>query len=133
MSTASPGPRCPRCRRPLAAWRLDHCVYCGEPFPAELREGFAEPEALKWVERPALPVDVTKKLELMKVVPIDTRRKSRSLITIAGILSIPIIAVLFYLTWILLRQISPGSSLLILVGGAAVVAYLVWTFAKARK
>ena len=57
------GPRCPRCHRPLAAWRLEHCVYCGEAFPAELKQGFEEPEALKWVERPALPADLNKKLE----------------------------------------------------------------------
>ncbi len=133
MNAATTGPRCPRCRRPLAAWRLNHCVYCGEAFPPELKEGFAEPEALKWIERPPLPTDVSKKLEMMKVVPIETRKKSRSIVTIVGIVSVPIIAILFYMTWALLRQMSPTSSFLILVAGVGVIAYLIWTFAKARR
>jgi hypothetical protein len=133
VNAATTGPRCPRCRRPLAAWRLNHCVYCGEAFPAELKEGFAEPEALKWIERPALPADVSKKLEMMKVVPIEGRKRSRSIVTIVGIVSVPIIAILFYMTGALLRQMSPTASLLILVAGVGVIAYLIWTFAKARR
>ena len=133
MSTPTAGPRCPRCRRPLAAWRLQHCVYCGEPFPAELKQGFDAPEALKWIERPALPTDLSKKLELMKVVPIETRRKSRSLVTIIGIVSIPIFGAIFYLLYTMMSRMSTIASLLVLVGGAAFVAYLIWVFARARK
>ena len=98
MSSAPAGPRCPRCHRPLAAWRLDHCVYCGEAFPADLKAGFTAPEALKWVERPALPADVSKKLEMMKVVPSQGPRKSRSFLAIAGVVSIPIFGAIFWLT-----------------------------------
>jgi len=127
------GPRCPRCHRPLAAWRLAHCVYCGEAFPAELKQGFEEPEALKWVERPALPADLNKKLELMRVVPMETKKKSRSLVTFVGAVSVPIFVVIFYLTWKLLRQLSPMSGLMIMGAGVMVVGYLVWTFVKARK
>jgi len=127
------GPRCPRCHRPLAAWRLAHCVYCGEAFPAELKQGFEEPEALKWVERPALPADLNKKLELMRVVPMETKKKSRSLVTVVGAVSVPIFVVIFYLTWKLLRQLSPMSGLMIMGAGVMVVGYLVWTFVKARK
>jgi hypothetical protein len=133
VNAAPTGPRCPRCRRPLAAWRLNHCVYCGEAFPAELKEGFAEPDALKWIERPPLPADVSKKLEMMKVVPIEAHKKSRSIVTIVGIVSVPIIAILFYFTWLLLRQMSPTSGLLVLIAGVGVIAYLIWTFAKARR
>ena len=133
MSTPTAGPRCPSCRRPLAAWRLEHCVYCGEPFPAELKQGFEAPEGLKWVERPDLPTDLSKKLELMKVVPIETRRKSHSLVTIIGIISIPIFAAIFYLLYTMIRRLSTLASLLVLVGGAGFVAYLVWIFARARK
>ena len=133
MTAATTGPRCPRCRRPLAAWRLNHCVYCGEAFPAELKEGFAEPDALKWIERPPLPADVSKKLEMMKVVPIEAHKKSRSIVTIVGIVSVPIIAILFYFTWLLLRQMSPTSGLLVLIAGVGVIAYLIWTFARARR
>ena len=133
MNAPTAGPRCPRCRRPLAAWRLNHCVYCGENFPAELKEGFSEPEALKWIERPALPVDVSKKLEMMKVIPQEAPRKSRSLVTIAGILSVPIFAAVFYLTWTLVRQLSPASGILIGIAGIGVVGYLCWTVWKARR
>ena len=44
-----------RCQRPIAAWRLPHCVYCGETFPADLKDGFETPEAVKWIDRPAIP------------------------------------------------------------------------------
>ena len=133
MSSATAGPRCPRCHRHLAAWRLNHCVYCGQEFPADLKEGFAEPEALKWVERPALPADVTKKLEMMKVVPSQTPRKSRNLMALAGLVSIPIFGAIFYFTYSMLRQLSPTSSFLILVAGIGVVAYLGWIFYRARR
>src|SRR5450755_4707538 len=105
MSAPTAGPRCPKCRRPIAAWRLEHCVYCGETFPAELKQGFAEPDGLEWVERPALPKDLSKKLELMKVVPIEARRKSRSLVTIVGLLSLPIFAAIFYLLYTMVRRL----------------------------
>lgn len=133
--SSTAGPRCPRCHRPLAAWRLNHCVYCGEPIPAELKQGFAEPEALKWVERPALPPDVNKKLEMMRFVPMETAKKSssRSVITVVGIVSVPIFVGIFYLTWMLLRRISPVSGFLIVGAGVMVIGYLVWTFMKARK
>jgi len=133
--SSTDGPRCPRCHRPLAAWRLNHCVYCGEPIPAELKQGFAEPEALKWVERPALPPDVNKKLEMMRFVPMETAKKSssRSVITVVGIVSVPIFVGIFYLTWMLLRRISPVSGFLIVGAGVMVIGYLVWTFMKARK
>lgn len=133
MTAPPAGPRCPRCHRPLAAWRLEHCVYCGEAFPAGLKQGFEAPEGLKYVERPALPADVTKKLEMMKVVPSQAPRKSRSLMGIAGIVSIPIFGAIFYLTYSMLRTLSPASSFLILVAGIGVVAYLGWIFYKARR
>ena len=133
MSSPPAGPRCPRCRRPLAAWRLDHCIYCGEILPPDLKEGFAEPDALKWVERPGLPPEASKKLEMMKVVPLGARKKSRSILAIAGVLSVPIFGAIFYLTYSMLRRLSPASSALILFAGFGVVGYLVWVFAKAAK
>ena len=133
MSAPTAGPRCPKCHRPLAAWRLDHCVYCGEAFPAELKQGHEAPDGLKWVERPSLPTDLSKKLELMKVVPIEAGRKSRSLVTVIGLLSLPIFAAIFYLLYTMVRRLSPGTSLVILLAGAGFVAYLAWTFARARK
>ena len=133
MSAPTAGPRCPKCRRPLAAWRLDHCVYCGEAFPAELKQGHEAPDGLKWVERPALPTDLSKKLELMKVVPIESGRKSRSLVTVIGLLSLPLFAAIFYLLYTMVRRMSPGTSLVVLLAGAGFVGYLAWIFARARK
>jgi hypothetical protein len=132
VSSTSAGPRCPRCHRPLAAWRLNHCIYCGETFPAELKQGFQEPEALKWVDRPALPADVSRKLEMMKVVPDAGKKPARNLVAIAGVISIPIFGAIFYLTYSLLKQLSPTTSFLILVAGIGVIGYLGYTFFKAR-
>jgi hypothetical protein len=133
VSTPPAGPRCPRCRRPLAAWRLEHCVYCGEAFPPGLKDGFREPEALKWIERPPLPADVSKKLELMKVVPIQGRKKTRPMLAVAGLVSIPVFGAIFYLTFSLLRKLSPTAGLLVLAGGVGVLGYLVWIFARAAR
>ena len=133
MSAPTDGPLCPRCRRKLAAWKLDHCVYCGETFPADLKEGFEAPAGLQWAERPALPTDLSRKLELMKVVPQDARGKSRSLVTTIGIVSVPIFGAIFYLLYTMIRRLSPGIALLVLVGGAGFLAYLVWIFARASK
>ena len=131
MSTPSAGPRCPRCRRPLAAWRLDHCLYCGESLPPDLKEGFQPPDSLKWVDRPELPPDVSKTLAMMKLVPAGTARKPRSWLRIAGMVSLPIFAVLFYLLASLVRRVSPAAAGMVLVAGVAAIGYLVWTFWKA--
>lgn len=131
MSAETPGPLCPRCRRRIAAWKLDHCVYCGESFPPDLREGFAEPEALKWVERPAIPPDAARQLELMKVIPMEKDAKPRSVLRLLTLISLPVFAVLFYLLYQILRRYSPAFSVLVLVGGAGFLAYLVWSSAQA--
>jgi hypothetical protein len=132
MSAPTAGPLCPRCRRKLAAWKLDHCVYCGETFPADLKEGFEAPTGLQWVERPALPTDLSKKLELMKI-PLGTRPRARSLVTTIGIVSVPIFGTIFYLLYTMIRRLSPGAALLVLAGGAGFLGYLVWIFARASK
>ncbi len=133
MNAPTAGPLCPRCRRKLAAWKLDHCVYCGEGFPADLKLGFEAPTGLQFVDRPALPTDLSKKLELMKVVPLEARRKSKSLVAVVGVLSVPIFGAIFYLLYTMVRGLSPGTSLLILAGGAGFVAYLVWIFVRASR
>ena len=133
MSAPTAGPLCPRCRRKLAAWKLDHCVYCGEALPAGLKEGHEAPAGLQWVERPPLPTDLSKKLELMKVVPLEARRKSRSLVAVIGTLSVPIFALILYLLYTMVRRLSPVMAILVLVVGVAFLGYLVWTFAKTAK
>lgn len=132
MSTPPSVPSCPRCQRRIAAWKMDHCVYCGAPFPPELKEGFSEPEALKWIDRPGLPPEATRQLEMMKVVSFDKKRP-RSLLQVVTLLSLPVFAAVFYLSYLLLQRYIPGFATLVLVAGAGVLAYLVWVLAKASK
>jgi len=82
MSSQPPLPSCPQCGRRIAAWKKDHCVYCGTTFPPDFKQGFAEPEALKWVDRPEISPDAERKLEMMKVVPMDGGGRGRSVSTI---------------------------------------------------
>ena len=133
MTAPTAGPRCPRCHRPLAAWRLDHCIYCGEAFPEELRQGFAEPEGLKWVERPALPADVSKKLELLRIVPTEKPKKPRALMATLGVLAVPVFVAIFYLAFTLVRQLSPTSAFLIVVVGLGAIVYVATVFFRSRK
>jgi len=121
MSSTNPGPLCPRCRRRVAAWRLDHCIYCGERFPDGFREGYEEPAALQWVERPTIPPEATKQLEMMKVVSFDKEPKSRSLTTVFGLLSLPVFAVIFYLLYGMVARTSSASAVLVVVAVRVIV------------
>jgi len=76
----------------------------------------AEPEGLKWVERPAIPPEAARKLEMMKVLP--TERPRRSAGAWFGLLAIPVFAALFYMTYRIVAHYSPSSAVLILVAGA---------------
>lgn len=135
MSVETSGPRCPRCQRAIAAWKLEHCVYCGEPFPADLKEGHAEPEALKWVERPPIPSDAAKQLELMKFFPEEVKtspRASRALIGV-GAVSLFVFTVIFILLYLLLRRSAPSFAAFVVVLGVGFLAYLGWVFLKAYR
>ena len=105
---------------------MDHCVYCGTPFPTGFREGLPEPESLKWIERPGLPADASKQLELMKVLPDDRLRQPRSLVLALAGFSIPIFGAIFYLAYSMLKRYSAGTAVAVLLGGALVIGYLVW-------
>ena len=135
MSSATPGPRCPRCRRPIAAWRLEHCIYCGESFPPDLKEGHSEPEALKWVERPAIPSDAARQLELMKVLPIEgkTPGRSRPALFLAGAISIGAFTIIFALLYVLMKRSAPSIGGFVLVIGAVFLGYLVSVFLRAHR
>ena len=85
------------------------------------------------MERPELPAEVSKTFAMMKLVPSTGARKTRSWTTIAGLVSVPLFALLFYLLSSLVRRVSPGAAGLLLVAGVGVVGYLVWTFWKAGK
>ena len=130
MSSQPPLPVCPQCGRRIAAWKKEHCVYCGAAFPPGLKDGFEEPEALKWVERPGIPPDAARKLEMMKVVPSDGRPKARSLPMLIGLLSFPIFAALFYLLSSFLRRYSATAAALVLAAGVGFLGYLAWSLRR---
>jgi hypothetical protein len=127
------GPLCPKCRRRVAAWRLDHCVYCGERFPEGFLEGHPEPPALRFIERPAIPPEATRQLELMKVVSMDKEPKSRSLGAAFGLLSLPVFGIIFYLLYGLVSRTSPASAVLIVIAGLGFLGYLAWSFFRPRR
>jgi hypothetical protein len=133
MSSPPPLPACPNCGRQIAAWKKEHCIYCGTAFPPGFKEGFQEPEALKWVDRPAIPPDAARKLEMMKVVPLEGTARARSLPALVGLLSLPVFGVLFYMLYALVRRIMPAASGIVLVIEAGILGYLAWAFYKARR
>jgi hypothetical protein len=126
-------PACPNCGRRIAAWKKEHCVYCGAAFPPGLKDGFEEPEALKWVDRPAIPPDAARKLEMMKVLPLEGTARARSLPAWIGLLSLPVFAVLFYMLYSLVRRYMPGAAGIVLAVEAGILGYLAWTFYRARR
>ena len=128
MSGTGAVPLCPRCRRRIAAWRLDHCVYCGERFPEGFRDGFEEPPALQWIERPGVPPEATKQLELMKVVSFEKEPKRRPVGAVLGLLSLPVFAVIFYLLHGLIARTSSAGAALVVVAGLGFLGYLLWSF-----
>lgn len=113
----------------MAAWRLNHCVYCGEVFPPDFKAGFEEPESLKWVNRPEIPADAAKQLEMMKIVPMEGRQERRAA-TFLGLAAIPIFAGLFYLMYRVVERHSAATANLILVAGAGFIVYLAWAVFK---
>ena len=127
MNKSPGGPLCPRCRRTIAAWRLDHCVYCGEKFPAGFRDGFAEPEALRWIERPGIPPEASRQLEMMKIVPLERPGSRRSLAIGAGLLSLPVFGAVFYLLYRLVARASSSTAVLILIAGLGFLGYLAYS------
>ena len=133
MSSQPPLPVCPNCGRRIAAWKKEHCVYCGAPFPPGFKDGFAEPEAMKWVDRPAIPPDAARKLEMMKVIPLEGAARSRMLPVWIGLLSLPVFAILFYLLYAIVRRYLPGASGIVLVIEAGILGYLAWAFYRARR
>lgn len=112
---------------------MGHCIYCGEAIPPELKAGFPEPEGLKWVDRPPLPTDVSKKLEMMRIVPTEAPRKMKVAWAVAAGVAVPLLFVIFYLAYSLLRRFSPVSSTLIVIVGVAGAGYLAYNFLKSRE
>src|ERR1700693_3442763 len=133
MSSQPPLPMCPQCGRRIAAWNKEHCVYCGAAFPPDFKDGFEKPKGLKWVERPAIPPEAARKLEMMKVVPLEGKAAARSLPIWIGLVSLPIFVILFYLLYSLCRRYIPRSSGLVLVAEAGTLVSLACPFSGARR
>ena len=133
MSSTASGPLCPRCRRRIAAWRLDHCVYCGERFPEGFRDGFAEPEALQWIDRPDVPPEATQAArdDEGRSLRQGAEGAARSA-PIFGLLSLPVFAVIFYLLYGLVARTSPATAVLVVLAGLAFLGYLAWSFLRAK-
>ncbi len=103
-------------------------MYCGAVFPPDLKAGFAEPEALKWAERPNLPPEAARQLEIMRVLP--TERPKRSVGAIFGVLAIPVFAVLFYLLYRIIERYSAAAAVLVMVAGVGFLGYIGWSLFK---
>jgi Flp pilus assembly protein TadB len=106
-------------------------VYCGESFPPDLKNGFQEPEALKWVERPAIPIDAARQLEVMKVLPWETRKKPRPGLLLAAGFSFALFVTIFVLLFLVMKRAMPSIAVLVLVVGAVFLGYLVTAFLRA--
>jgi uncharacterized membrane protein len=108
-------------------------VYCGETFPAGLKEGFQEPEALKWVDRPGIPKDAARQLEVMKVLPFEGAKKPRPMLAAAAGFSFLLFATIFVLLYLLMRRTMPAIGILVMIVGALFLGYLVTAFLRAYR
>ena len=88
---------------------------------------------MKWVDRPAIPPDAARKLEMMKIVPLEGAARARALPAWIGLLSLPVFAVLFYMLYRLVRQYMPGASGIVLAVEAGILGYLAFAFYRARR
>jgi hypothetical protein len=125
--------RCTKCRRPVAAWRLDHCVYCGTALPPDFRDKYPEPEALKHTETRELPPEAARQLELMKVLPSEKPSKSRTVLFAMGLVTIPVFAIIFYLMYSILSRYSPGSAWIVALAAVGFLGYLGWMALRGKK
>ncbi len=106
-------------------------MYCGETFPPDLKEGFQEPEALKWVERPAIPIDAARQLEVMKVLPWEAKKKSlHPALLFLGGFSFAAFAAIFVMLFLMMRNSMPSIGILVLIVGAVFLGYLVMAFRR---
>ena len=109
-------------------------MYCGASFPPDLKEGFQEPEALKWVERPAIPIDAARQLEVMKVLPWEAKKKKPhpALLFAAGF-SFAAFAAIFVMLFLMMSKSMPSIAFLVIVVGAVFLGYLVMAFRRAYR
>ena len=85
-----------------------------------------EPETLKWIDRPNIPADAARQLELMKVVPQEKDTSSRSVGKVLAMASLPIFGGIIFLLYRILLRYGSGFAILAVVGGLIFLGYLVW-------
>ncbi len=68
----------------------------------------------------------------MRVVPSEGRRKGSRFLAIAALVSIPVFAVIFFLTYRMLNPFSPVAGFAVALAGLGSVGYLAWIFHRAR-
>ena len=96
-------------------------------------EGFQEPEALKFVERPGIPKDAARQLEVMKVLPFEGARKPRPMLVAAAGFSVLLFATIFVLLYLLMQRTMPSIGILVLIVGGLFLGYLVTAFLRAYR
>jgi threonine/homoserine/homoserine lactone efflux protein len=84
------------------------------------------------VDRPALPPEAARQLEMLKVVPFETEKRSRSFVLTASLVSLPLFAGIFYMLYRLLSRHSPALAMVVLVAGAGFVLYLATAALRSR-
>jgi hypothetical protein len=126
-------PTCSKCGRAVAAWRLDHCIYCGTALPPDFREKYPEPKGLKLIEPAPLPPAAARQLELMKVMPTGKPGRSRTLLFAMGLLTVPVFAILFYLMYGMLSRYAPGSAWVVALAAVAFLGYIAWVSLRTRR
>ena len=89
---------------------------------------------MKWIERPAIPQDAARQLELLKVLPWDAKKKrpGRALVFAAGF-SVAAFAGIFTLLYLTLRRQMPSLALPVILLGVGFIGYLLWVFSRARR
>jgi hypothetical protein len=98
-----------------------------------LKEAFPAPEALKFVDRPSLPPDAARQLELMKVVPFTKEKGPRSVFVLAILLALPAFGAIFFMLYRIVTRYAPSIAILVLVAGAGFLGYLGFTLYKGAR
>ena len=85
------------------------------------------------MDRPSLPPDAARQLELMKVVPFAKEKAPRSVFALAMVLALPAFGAIFFMLYRMVARYAPSIAILVLVAGAGFLGYLGFTLYKAAR
>lgn len=89
---------------------------------------------MKWIERPAIPSDAARQLELLKVLPWEVKKKRpRRVLVFAAGFSVAAFAGIFVLLFLMLQRQMPSLAVPVALVGAVFIGYLIWTFSRAHR